>query len=437
MKGLRYLLPLVFACGLISSQAFSLAHPLGERDLVAVKDFVKTKRIMTLEEKAGCMMISGDLRAEYQYLAETQNGVDLRGGGAQHLANDCFPYDEALSATSGGLDQNGKTLLPVPSNEFDVELNLMFDYQGCRTWAHAHLEFDNHMGTDKRYCCGSGVCNDVCLYKAYFGYNIFEECCSRLDIEVGRRRFFHVFDSRVQFDSRFDGLLLRYSNSFDCVGDFYAQGAAFVINENIDHYGFVMETGFLDIMECGLDLKYSYIDWHRDGPACYARYQPAGMIDPQEYDFRISQFTAAYNFFPEILRCDAKVYGAFLMNHEAKSIALTNNKRENHAWYAGVMFGEICAEGDFTIDVNYQWVEAQAIPDCDVSGVGRGNVQCQNLYQNSQGNANYRAWEFAAAYALTDNLAITTEVEWSEEADRMIAGTHKYTKYELELVYAF
>ena len=49
--------------------------------------------------------------------------------------------------------------------------------------------------------------------KAYMGYNICASGCTRIDVELGRRPLWTVFDSRIQFGSRFDGLLLRYSTS--------------------------------------------------------------------------------------------------------------------------------------------------------------------------------------------------------------------------------
>ena len=36
--------------------------------------------------------------------------------------------------------------------------------------------------------------------------------------------------------------------------------------------------------------------------------------------------------------------------------------------------GQICCQGDWSIDVNYQYVEARAIPDCDLSGIGNGGI---------------------------------------------------------------
>lgn len=425
MKGLRNLLPVVFALGFMASSAFA-ANPLGEKDFEAIQEFINTKRMITVEEKGGCLTISGDIRAEYQHLCEGANGVDLRGSGSAHQTHNDFNSHTGTAVA-----------LPVPTNEFDSQLNLMFDYQGCNTWAHAQLRFDNNAGVDKFLCCGSGVCNNVCLYKAYFGYNLFEECCSRLDLEVGRRRLAHAFDSRVQFASRFDGVLLRYSNSFECVGDFYVKAASFVVDENTNHFGYVGEVGFLNIMESGLDLKYSYIDWSRSGPSCYASHQPEGEVNAPEFQFRISQWTAAYNFHPEILRCDAKLYAAFLMNHDAKKRTVTHNQKADIAWYVGVQMGGLRQEGDWSADLNYQYVEAQAIRDCDVCGIGRGNVLKQDFYTHQAGSTNYQGWQFEGGYALTDNLSLTTELEYSQEVEKMMGGDHKFSKYKLELVYAF
>jgi hypothetical protein len=74
------------------------------------------------------------------------------------------------------------------------------------------------------------------------------------------------------------------------------------------------------------------------------------------------------------------------VNHSAKKIGTPSDiGKENLAWYVGAMVGGIQGEGDWVIDFNYQRVEAQALPDFSVSGVGNGNVS-RFCYHGLQSN---------------------------------------------------
>ncbi|MCE5315767.1 MAG: hypothetical protein LLG04_00190, partial [Parachlamydia sp.] len=85
-----------------------------------------------------------------------------------------------------------------------------------------------------------------------------------------------------------------------------------------------------------------------------------------------------------------------------------------------------------------QVVQAFAIPDGDVSGIGRGNVLDESVTGfTARGNTNFEGWRFEGLYAITDNLTLDTIIEFSREYDKKIGGTHRYSKLELETIYAF
>lgn len=444
MKLLRCLLPVAVACGFASAAyaaEYSSSDEITERDFEAVADFVKGKRDATLQDKLGNLNISGDVRAEYDHLYEKVDGVKERG--------------------------SGSGVPPKPTNVWDIEFNLMFDYQSDRTWAHAHVEWDNNAGIEDRYSCnsvsvsngigsptstvtsadvvtlqsddnceycctGSGSCSNVCLKRAYVGYNVFEEGSSRFDVELGRRKMHDIFESEIQFQSRFDGLLLRYSNSFEGMTDMYVNFGAFIIDEVVNHVGYVGEVGFLDIAEFGFDVKYSYIDWSKDG------YNRCHCKDPLGSKFKNSQLTMRYNFDPELLRVKTSVYGAYIHNHDAKRWSGTNNKDEDDAWYIGVTFGGVEKEGDWACDINYQHCEAQAVSDCDQGGITRGNTPNECFVNNTKaGLGNYKGWRFEALYAMTDNWTWKFKWEYAKEASKPIAGKQRYSKVEVTSVYAF
>lgn len=441
MRFLKYLLPFVLALS-FSSAIYAQEHDryeenLNERDFHVLRDYVYTKRTINLEEKDWNLAISGDIRTEWRHLNEKHNGQVLRGSQHRRRSGAC---DEAA-------------IRRIRSrNDFDIEFNLRFDYVCDRSWGVAQLEFDNSAGVDSEdyTCCedsegwfGSGRCNDICLKKAYMGYNVCCACDTRVDVELGRRRLYDVFDSEVQFLSRFDGLLLRYSTSLECISDFYWNLAGFVVDERVNQFAYVTELGMLNIYDYGFDFKYSFIDWTKNGRSI------CGNNDPKAFQFRISQWTAYYHLVPECIGAPVEFYAAFLINHSAKKLnvevkdkngavtGVLSQGKQDIAWYVGVTIGEVVREGDWALDVQYQWVEAQAVPDEDASGIGNGNTFNNTFTLNQEGNTNFKGWRIEALYAITDNLTLDTIIEHSVKKDSQIGGRNHYSKFELEAIYAF
>ena len=452
MKLFRYLLPVLAGCvlttnplvaqGMFDAPNFDPAVGADERDIQAIEDFLESKRAIFLEEETCNLSISGDVRFEWQYLHEKANARKIRDEGSYFLySDDCRRHGE---------------------NAFDVEVNLYLDYSTECTWAKVQIEWDNDAGAfsccrprdvakvrngdyngvytgDDRVDCASGTCNKVCVEQAYFGYNLLEDGCCRLDVEIGRRKFYHVFESRVQFNNRFDGILAKYSNCFECVGDFYVYGGFFIIDEVMNHYGYVVEVGLLDVMDCGLDLRYSFIDWKKGGDRrCTHNDINKEKLCKRMYDHQNSQISFAYRPCCEWFCMSPEFYGGFVFNHAAHRYSYTNNEKENIAFYLGVHMGTLECAGDWSIDVMYQWVEAQAIQECDMSGIGRGNAPKICFHSDTRfGAGNFHGFLIETGYALTDNLTSVLEFEWSEELEKAIGGTHKFYKLELEFIYAF
>lgn len=431
-----------------------------ERDFDALREFIRTKREIPLEDKDNDMSISGDVRFEWRHMTETAK-YNLRGGSAV---------------------RDGK---PVSRNDFDVEFNLRFDYVNDRTWAVAHLGYDNSAGVDDSgsSCAedpsgyhGSGTCDGLCLKKAYFGYRLCDDGRSQLEIEIGRRNLYNVFDSRIQFDSRFDGILLQYKSEICGIGKWYWSAAGFVIDERVNHFGWVTEIGLMDICKTGFDLKYSLIDWQKRGRNRCDEKNPFGMR------FLNSQWTTQYTFTPDYIGKKTVIFGAFLMNHlgsrghyygnlkkietdqdtvtcvngEPECVTVTKvsykaeeliAKNKNKGWYTGFRIGKVDKEGDWSFEAMYQYVQAFAIPDEDVSGIGRGNVNNTSITARvpknekylliGQGNTNFKGWRFEGLYAITDELTLDTILEFTQSVNSKIGGSHNYSKFEIETVYAF
>lgn len=433
MKLLKYLLPLAMAvCGITTVKAadFSTVQEARERDPDAVLDYLKSKRAISMAEKGGNLTISGDIQAEWDYMKCRTDGKRMRGSGSS-------------KRTSCNKDVG----VPYATSEFNVETNLMFDYKADRTWAAIQFQFDNPMGIRHAKCVdgktklqgkqrnrlfGSGETDNISMRKAYMGYSFMNEGTSRLDLEIGHRRLYDVFDSEVQFYNYFDGALLKYAHSFEGVTDLTVKAAAFVVDYTVNQFSWVAELGFLNIVDSGLDLKYSFIDWDRDGANRYGKKHARGG------EFRVSQYTAAYTLPADMFRYKTKLYGAYLHNSAAEKNHFSKHEKAANAWYAGVKVGEVRKKGDWAVDANYQWVEAQAIPESDVSGIKRDNPTDTSFYQKRWGGfANYKGYVVDGFYAFTDNLTLNASFEKVHECSHRIGGKHRSYMFTLAAIYAF
>jgi hypothetical protein len=474
---------------------------LNERDFDALRDFLTTKRTIDVAEKSCNLAISGDVRTEWRHLNERCRRERLRGRHAHDRfglpisRNDFdiefnlrFDYvcDRAWGVAhlqfdnSAGVDDNGHPCCRVEDRRERRKERRKEGEEERHCHHHKHKK-EHHRGElkedkearrrhhrERHNCCrleevrnrheghrccpdrdcyedpegyhGSGRCNDICLKKAYMGYNVCCEGCTRFDVEIGRRNLYNVFDSQIQFLSRFDGILLRYSSSWECFADWYLNLAGFVVDERVNHFAWVTELAFINIFDAGFDFKYSFIDWRKNGRNRCWEHNPRG------FRFENSQFLLAYNVNPEMLCTPATIYGAFLWNHGARRFRhfdhegnrRTHHKRKNIGWYVGFTIGEVVQECDWAFDFQYQVVEAQAVPDEDVSGIGRGNVLDESFTSCARrGNTNYKGWRLEGLYALTDNLTLDSILEWSRAQDNTIGGRHHYSKFEIEAIYAF
>jgi hypothetical protein len=413
------------------------------RDMDALRRWLRDKRFVTMKEIGGDLSLSGEVRAEFQATNERRNCIQQRDN--PNLAPN-FPKAKAMYA-------------------WDIEVNLMIDYRTDRTWAAIKIELDQDMGIR------SGTTNKIRLEKAYLGGRILPGDTLTIDAEIGRRNLFNVFDSKVQFSSRFDGVLFRFNKAFDTLGDYYFNGAAFLVNDITNHYGIVSEMGALGIANTGMNVKYSLIDWYRPGgenESGNTAYETA--LTNQRYRFLVSQLTAYYQFYPTwIWKKLVQFYAAGLINHLARSskvvnqhptgnqsvnipteIIPTRGHKANIAWYTGVSIGVVKKAGDWAIDANYQWVQAQAYPDFDNLGIGRGNAAGIGLYtldedgsgggtteETAGGDTNFKGFEIEALYAITNNLVVQQNFMYSNTLNTNVGGNEKLRRYEIEFIYAF
>jgi hypothetical protein len=406
-----------------------------EVDMDALRRWLQDKRLVSLKELGGDLSISGEVRSEVKYTNEK-----LKTSGAPDFIQQ-RGMNSATADPSKGIQ--GRPILA-----WDVEFNLMLDYHTDRTWAAMKVEFDNVMGTR------SGTANRVKLEKAWLGGRLISQDTFTWDGEVGRRYFVNVFDSKIQFGSIFDGGLFRFSKAFQEVGDFYTNVGAFVVNLNANQYGEVMEMGALKIANSPWNMRYSIINWYRHYPQVDLQNgttQAPGATFTQPWRYLVNQYTLFYQTYPQWFgKRLFKVYAAGLWNAIAKGIPQTGGRKANFGWYAGISLGTVKKEGDWALDANFQWAQAQVAPPVDCSGISRGNAAGQGFFTTNENGSgtittstnafspyNYKGFEIDGLYAFTSNLTMQQHFAWSWTLNKNIGPNDIFKQYEVEFIYAF
>ena len=389
----------------------SAAEDMNNEDIQALRDWINSKRMITVKELGGQLSISGEVRAEMQANNVVVDGKSQRGRGT------------------------GKS-----NHDYDVEFNLGIDYRTENTWAAARIKFDNDAGTVTDHF-GSGTNNKIKVDKAYFGYRVIDRDRHTADIEVGRRGMLLVFDSKLQFGSNFDGVNFKDSYAVDKVGDLYYQLGAFIVNETKDQAAYVGEMGILNVANTGFYSKYALIDWDtKKTPKV-----------PAEFHFIVSQLMLGYKFVPQPWDKVVNFYFAGLYNHRARALEITDNKRANYGGYLGFSIGQIKKAGDWNFEANYQVLAGQCVPSFDVSGIGMSTRKGHSFYyeeekgkpkaytsrHDPEGNVNYRGFKLVLQYMLTNNLNLFQEWSQTITLDDHIGPFRRYKQYEVELIYAF
>ena len=173
-------------------------------------------------------------------------------------------------------------------------------------------------------------------------------------------------------------------------------------------------------------------------------------IQNLRYDFLVSQLIIGYKFLPSRLKKIVQIYVAGLINGNAHRTKLTHHSRANWGTYAGFSIGELRKQGDWALDVNYQVLAAQCVPDFDVQGIGLGNASNSGFYTidvkgggpktertSAGGNVNYRGFQMTLDYLLTNQLNMQQSWQQSITLDKHIGPFRRYKQYEIEFIYGF
>ncbi|MFY7843397.1 MAG: hypothetical protein ACOVOR_05230 [Rhabdochlamydiaceae bacterium] len=381
-----------------------------QSDIDALKEWVNSRRQIKIKEMGGTLSIGGEVRAELLSGREFKNGVKQRGVGG----------------ISG-----------LPKNVYDIEVNLMLDYRSERSWSGIKLEFDNDAGIY------NGSLNKMKVEKAIIGYRLVDSDIYTVDLELGRRKMSSMVESKIMYSSFYDGFWLKWDRSYEKLGDLYAHGGYFIVDEKAHHYSYLFELGLLNLANTGFYTQYSLIDWHTK---TYDDH-----IKREVFNFVVSHLTTGYKFTPKKLNKLVNLYLGGCFNHNAKKIDLSQNTRSNGAGYLGLSVGQLSKKGDWSLDINYQIVQAQAIPDFDNMCVGSGgNATDSGFYlkkiremkerqipSEAAGNGNCRGFQITFEYLLRDNLNIQQQWQQSITLNDHLGPFRKFNQYEIELVLSF
>jgi hypothetical protein len=393
------------------------------------------------QEKKGEISITGDVRFRWTPERKDNLGYRTRGSGAVNPIQVPGAKDSATAPV-------GKPIV-APTNYFEGEFNLYADYDGGDDWVETQVRFKAPgLGV------ASGAATKADFRKGWIGYEIYEDKCNEFYMELGRKGMSSIFDSRIEFNNLFDGILLTWARDFGCWGDLKWYGGPFIIDYVTNHYGWVTEADFMEIMDTGFYTKYSFIYWRKEGLDRW------GVPDTPNYRFANSQIMLGYDFCPDMIGYNFGFYGAYLYNHAAIVTEGSLGKKRNYGYYVAFEWGKLGKKGDYLIDICYQDVGAQAVSNIDLSGIGRGNSTGRGdlpatsdpympgNYTNPlavlslpayciEGNNNYRGLELRTYYCLSDRITIRATTDYSWEKIRGIGGKNRYLKFDLQTIYDF
>jgi hypothetical protein len=236
------------------------------------------------------------------------------------------------------------------------------DYEFPEAWMQTKVKISNPFETTQK----SNVALE--LHKLLIGCNVYQDEDSYLDVEFGRNKLDALFESKLQFDNHFNGVLLSYHYK-----NLSIQGGPHVINSSLNQFGYIIEGAVSELFNIPLTVKYSIADWSACN--CHDLY----------CNYLISQALVKYEFVPYL-----NVYAAYLINHR--------QSENGNGFYLGVSCGSLNKASDYLMDFNYQYLESNAVPCYDQSGIGKG-------------------FQAKLAYAFTNNFFLQGKIATTKTAE--------------------
>ncbi len=392
-----------------------------------------------MSEAPSEVAITGEVVAKWNNQYKRTNGHMTRG------VNAVVPVTVpgAATATTEGAP------MVAPANAYTIAATLWLDYESKCDWAEIKIDFKNDAGVI------SGTTNRVSLNKAWLGYDLYMDRQNDFYLEAGRKALGDIFDSRIEFDSRMDGILFTYERKMRNLAKFLIHGGPNLVDARTSHFAWIGEAQIEECLNTGAYAKYALAWWQNDSVDRY------GIFNAPEFRYVTSQVLIGYDFPRRWLGMPVKAYAAGLINTAAERVIPSGNQKRNTAWYAAIQLGKLQNKAhDIMFDICYQEVGLQAVPQFDLSGIGRGNSTSRgdlpaiadptdpaNFTPNAavltlpanvnEGNTNYRGVVARYYYNFTPQLTLKIKAEASAQKVRTVGFGNTYRAIEVQFVYGF
>ncbi len=323
----------------------------------------------------------------------------------------------------GGVSQVGAAA-GVAANSYNVGVNLDMDYSFGQAWVDTRISFKNSGGMF------SGSTASFELSRAYIGYHFTASGPVVVDLNVGRRDLTKIYDSQLQYRGYSDGATMLLFYMPKEMVDIKAIAGVYAVRAK--PY-WIFRNGLYNIVKTGIYLDYTFTHW--------GDVRPNGATNDINMDYNISQFGVGWEYKPQILKKDIKVFAALLLNHKARINELSHGSKENTGGYVGLQFGNVKKQNDFSVQGQLQFCRLQAVPPWSMSGIGTGSapnsIFTATSSANVNGNTNFKGWETIVNYAITDELTLTGKLQRSVPMNKAIGELFNYTSFKLETKYTF
>lgn len=205
-------------------------------------------------------------------------------------------------------------------------------YENDDSWSEFQLKFR----LDSSFLAENS--EDIFLDKAYFGHQI----SPNIALELGRNKLDDLFDSKAMYLGNFNGLHLSFEKMFETFGKLKIHGGPSIMNNSFQNTALHSEIIVEDLFTSGMSVN------------CGVNCNKFFTISQILVKYQLDKFTP---------------YIAVLQN-------LTTHKQ---GYYAGVSFGKIKVANDFSLDVNYQSLEANCLCYFDRQSYDNG-IQIKAVY---------------------------------------------------------
>lgn len=456
----KYAFSSVIAATMLQPVAmFAADYDLGSmsdsRNMKSLREYVDSQRNISIFQKGGSLLIAGDVRFDMNYVQEKRDGKNVNG--------------------KEGNEIHGNYLRDFPVVSYDAKASLSLRYTAQSSFADILLKASHNAGWDtENYNVTSGALpfdydsfkptkSGLKVEKALYGVDLLSDETQTLSAEVGRQRLYDLFDSRITFMQKFDGVALKYKNVFEGVARMHATLGGMIIADRVNHYGVAGELGLAQLMDTPFGLKYShykisqsgtYADGSKtDGTGTTASNSVYKYYD-KAYNYSVSHALAYYDTSVDyMVSAPLKLYAAYAFNHDAKARTEFNDKKKPHAYYAGFTLGDVKMPGSAYVDVIYQYIQAESVPELDNCGAyyGMNQTGLPNVVSPTAGYTNFKGFAINSGYLATKEILVSAKLVVLDEVDAdfensTVGDTLGYTpttskldfkKFETEIAYIF